>query len=290
MAGQSHLLPSTVRPGKQQFVKLEVVTQNTGSEASGPPKSGGQSQICCHVIQTILLHSYGIRKIGITRQTKASISHQTFQRRKKFPLKIKQIKKNVNFDGSHGDVIWKAELGLCWEVQLSWLEICMGAGVMEAQWAHPTRLWHPTSPCLVGRGYRLSENWREKTWTICVLFNNVTISLFQFHKEKQTCRKGNGPVWCWGATQHERRGSRALGGSQAAPARPDHEAAAPPAHISTNMAGSPGSASTNIATTAGSPGLGETKEAFKTHPSTSKHSKKEDQMWASPMEVLAAIL
>lgn len=51
---------------------------------------------------------------------RGSISHQSFQRRKKFPLKLKQKKKkNVNFDGSHCDVIWKAELGLCWEVQLS---------------------------------------------------------------------------------------------------------------------------------------------------------------------------
>lgn len=80
--------------------------------------------------------------------------------------------------------------------------------------------------------------------------------MVQFHKDKQTCRKENGPVWCWGATQHERRGSTALGGSQAALARPDHEAAAPPGHISTNMARSPGSANTNTATTTGSPGLG----------------------------------
>lgn len=132
---------------------------------------------------------------------------------------------------------------------------------MGAPWTHPTRLWHPSSPCLVGRGYRLSENWWEKnTRPICLLYKCK--SLYYSSTKKQTCRKGNGPVWCWDATLHEHRGSRALGGSPAAPARPDHEAAAPPGHTSTNMAGSPGSASTNTATTAGSPGLGKSKQAL----------------------------
>lgn len=71
----------------------------------------------------------------------------------------------------------------------------------------------------------------------------------------RTCRKGSALVWCSGATQHEHLGPRALGGSPAAPAGPDHEAAAPPDHTSTSMAGSAGSASTNTATTGGSPCL-----------------------------------
>lgn len=145
---------------------------------------------------------------------------------------------------------------------------------MGAPWTHPTRLWHPSSPCLVGRGYRLSENWWEKnTRTICLLYKSA--SLYFSSTKKQTCRKGNGPVWCWDATLHEHRGSRALGESPAAPARPDHEAAAPPGHTSTSMAGSPGSASTNITTTAGSPGLGKSKQALNTKVETLKAARQD---------------
>lgn len=54
-----------------------------------------------------------------TRQTKSKQRPSNLAETEEIPLKTKQIKINVNFDGSHGDVIWKAELGLCWEVQLS---------------------------------------------------------------------------------------------------------------------------------------------------------------------------
>lgn len=90
---------------------------------------------------------------------------------------------------------------------------------MGAPWTHPTPLWHPSSPCLVGRGYRLSENWWEKkTRSICLLYKSASlpISAPQRNKpvEKEMDRYGAEMPHCmsiedpehWGEVQQLQQG------------------------------------------------------------------------------------
>lgn len=96
-----------------------------------------------------------------------------------------------------------------------------------------------------------------------IIFQMLPEMLLSRQVGGRTCRKGSAQGWCSGATRREHLRPRAVGGSPAAPAGPDHEAAAPPGHTSTSRAESAGSASTNTATTGGSPCL-EREEKCKT--------------------------
>lgn len=113
-AAHSFLLPSTVSHCKRQLGKRDGVCQNTvdqgrpdhprhrsktGSAAGSNPES-----ICGNDIRWMVPYK--------AKKEQASVIKLLIEGGN--PPENNTKKKNVNFYGSHSDVIWKVELGLCW--------------------------------------------------------------------------------------------------------------------------------------------------------------------------------